>query len=852
MKVAQKYKLILFFYTLFPLGALVLSAKQSNLFSSPDFQHALVVGILTAIAVAFAAPYTPSFRWLIAKQIHQIYAFFDDLRRGRHAHFKLPPESDEENELTRLMRELNGMLHLIETRESDLERRVEARTHELDLARREAEASNQAKEAFLANISHEIRTPINAIMGMSQLLLAHPDAPSAKENLRIITAASRNLLSLVNEVLDYSKLKAEKLTLEHIPFRLRDLMESVTDTLSQQAQEKQLEMVCDFDNSVPRTLIGDPTRLAQIITNLTANAIRFTERGEVVIRAHFQKETFQKGRLTLEVTDTGTGISKEAMPTLFDAFTQADGSITRRHGGTGLGLAICQKLCALMEGTISATSTLGEGSRFTVTCPMEIPCDMANAPDFSEPIAPRCLLVEDNETAKRVISGFLDDFGFPHASAATSEQTLAYLSQESWDILLLDATLPPQERQSIAQGYLSMDEKSRPALLVLPPLNSTTESWHASLPIAGHVTKPVKQSALYNALVSTLAPPENPASERPPETPFHQRILVVEDNHFNRRVASETLQNAGFQVICCENGPAALARLSQERFDLALVDMQMPEMNGTSLTQAIRSMPDLAHLPVVILTADTHHEIRREALEAGASGFLTKPVSAEALLHTLGAHLKSSREPALPKEASPSIAPLMAETGIDHATAESLRREFLTEFRPMLAEISKALDQRQKDKANTIRMIHTFKGAAANIRCSAMAETAAQMEAMVRSNQFSDARTLLPHLGSHMNELEASLPFERAGIIEEEEKPHSPQGDLDEALAELTEFVASRNVAARTLATTLQPVLDRAGFGSQAEKLLVCLRKYDFKGAKQQLTLIASDSHSPQKGVSHG
>jgi len=414
MKLALKYKFILYVYATLPLAAVWLAARTSSIHVLPAFQHALTVGLLTAFGLPLVAPWLPGFHWLVKRQVTRISRFCQRVKTGDYTGFRLPPEAEDENEIVALMRDLNWMVRIIEVREAELERRVEKRTEELNQARLAAEASGQAKGAFLANISHEIRTPINAIMGMADVLLTQPDSPRAKENLRIIASASRTLLTMVNEILDYSKMDAGKLELEAVPFRLRDLMEGVTDTLSQQAQEKSLELVCDIDATVPQTLVGDPVRLGQIITNLTANAIRFTEAGEVVVTARFQRETLETGTLSLGVRDTGEGIPDEVLPTLFDAFTQADGSTTRHHGGTGLGLAICRKLSALMDGALTVASTQGRGSEFTLTCPLKAPYETSEGFLYGAGTKPRCLLLEDNDSARRVLSGYLDDFEFPY------------------------------------------------------------------------------------------------------------------------------------------------------------------------------------------------------------------------------------------------------------------------------------------------------------------------------------------------------------------------------------------------------------------------------------------------------
>ncbi|SCY28967.1 response regulator [Desulfoluna spongiiphila] len=843
MKLALKYKLILYVYATLPLAALWLAARANTIHAMPAFQHALTVGILTAFGLPLAAPWLPGFRWLIQRQVTRISRFCARVKQGTYIGFRLPPETEDENEIIALMRDLNWMLRIIEVREAELERRVARRTGELNQARLAAEASVQAKGAFLANISHEIRTPINAIMGMADVLLAQPDSPTAPDNLRIIAAASRNLLLMVNEILDYSKMEAGKLELEAIPFRLRDLMEGVTDTLSQQAQEKSLELVCDIDASVPQTLVGDPTRLGQIITNLTANAIRFTEAGEVVVTARFHRETLESGNLSLCVLDTGEGIPEAVLPTLFDAFTQADGSITRHHGGTGLGLAICRKLSAMMDGTLTVASTSGRGSEFTLSCPLNAPYESSEAFLYGVDMKPRCLVVEDNRSARRVLSGFLDDFDFPHDLAGSVREAVEALTQArgAYRLLLADVTLPPGEGALLIRHLQAMEEGNRPGVILLSPLNHRDAAWHRGLDIAGHVVKPVKQSALYNAIVSALAPvsaPEAP-SETSGEAVHRQRVLVVEDNPFNRKVAEEILGAARFQVRCTANGQEALDLLGKNSFDLVLADMQMPGMDGCELTETIRSSEGLRDLPVVMLTADADPGTRRAAMASGASGFLTKPVAPGELLRVLEGQLIADARDVSQEDVNPDERPgfeaLAAALGGDPTRAAELVMDFVEAFGKSPATIADTLAGETPDEAQAL--LHTLKGAAANLYCRELAEAASAMETAVKRGQFEEAGGGVATLERCLADLarEGDCLVSTGGHPEGAE-PH--RGLPLESLRELEALITTRNIMARAKAQALLEPLSHAGFRAQAEQLVACLRKYNFKDAKGLLTQI--------------
>jgi len=851
MKLALKYKLILYVYATLPLVVLWTAAQTNNIHAIPAFQHALTIGFLTAFALPLAAPWLPGYRWLIHRQLTRISRFCAGVKKGRYTGFRLSPETEEENEITGLMRDLNWMVRIIEVREAELERRVARRTDELNLARLAAEASVRAKGEFLANISHEIRTPINAIMGMAEILLAHPDSPTAPENLRIIAAASKNLLTLVNEILDYSKMEAGKLKLEAIPFRLRDLMEGVSDTLSQQAQEKTLELVCDIDASVPQTLIGDPTRLGQIITNLTANAIRFTDAGEVLITARFDRETLEKGALTLCVIDTGEGIPPDLLSTLFDAFTQADGSTTRRHGGTGLGLAICRKLSAMMHGDLVVASAEGRGSEFTLTCPLVIPCVNVDPPLYKAPMKPRCLLIDDNPAARRVLSGFLDDFGFPYDASGSVREAMEALDRpgSGYRLLLADVTLPPEEGGLLIHHLRAMPEDDRPGVILLSPLNNRDTAWHQGLDITGHVVKPVKQSALYNAIVSALAPVSD--SESPSENSGkdmasrRHRVLVVEDNPFNQRVVVEILGAAHFQVQCADHGDEALGLLERTSFDLVLVDMQMPGMDGCELTKTIRATEGLGSLPVVMLTADTDPETRKAAMESGASGFLTKPVAPRDLLRALTGHLPSDS----PQRACPETTPdgsdfferLVTALGGNRRLSTELLTGFVDTFKETPAAIRQALAADTPDEAG--RLLHTLKGAAANLYCHGLAESVGAMESALKAGRCTEAMAGVSDLERCLRVLADEA--ERLALnVSAPDEPTSSTDLSGPGLDELEALITKRNIKARTKALDLQQALCLAGFRPQAEQLVDCLRKYNFKGALGLLSQIRTESPS--------
>ena len=513
---------------------------------------------------------------------------------------------------------------------------------ELRAAKDKAEEATRAKSQFLANMSHEIRTPMNGVIGAAELLADTPLTVSQREYLYMVSQSADALLHLINDILDFSKIEAGRLELEHVSFNLRDELADTLQSFAARATEKRIELACHVALDVPDALEGDPYRLRQVIINLVGNALRFTDKGEVVVDIAVGAKTDKEALLRIAVSDTGPGIPPDKEQLIFEAFSQADSSFTRRYGGTGLGLTIASQLVQLMGGQLQLDSAVGRGSRFHFT----IPFALSDAKPTGQPVEQPTLLglpvlvVDDNATNRRILDEMIRGWGMKPMAVDSGPQALAALRNAAgigrpFRLVLLDMMMPEMDGFAVAQEIAKGDGAERPAVIMLSSAHKDEIARRTgAVGISAFLLKPVRQSELLDAIFAvmkvTVAEETHPPEPAPDhQTPLH--VLVAEDNSVNQRLALRLLEKRGHRVKIVGNGAQAIEALAQDDFDVVLMDVQMPEMDGFQATAAIREQERASgdHMPIIAMTAHAMRGDRERCLEAGMDDYISKPLRAE-------------------------------------------------------------------------------------------------------------------------------------------------------------------------------------------------------------------------------
>ena len=735
-----------------------------------------------------------------------------------------------------------------------------------------AEEATRLKSDFLANMSHEIRTPMNVVLGMAHLALGTALDGRQRGYVEKIHTAAKGLLGIINDILDFSKVEAGKLHFEQVDFFLEDVLADALDMATLKAQEKNLELLYDIGTDVPNALVGDPLRLGQVLCNLLSNAVKFTSQGEVTVAVHREGDAEGMVWLRFEVRDSGIGLTDEQLGHLFQAFVQADSSMTRRYGGTGLGLAISRRIVELMGGEISVLSTPHVGSTFMFRVPLGLQGEQRPLRFIREDLqGQRILVVDDNASAREIFQSMLAAFHFEVTTAANARDALALLKRASADgqpfrLVIMDWIMPDMDGLQAIRIIRDDPALGETPSFMLATAYNRDELLErlGDLPIEGILVKPVTPSTLLDSLhrvfggdASTrpLTRQINVDANEPCEALKGARLLLVEDNLMNQEVGVELLTRAGILVDVAGNGAEALEMVAKQRYDAVLMDCQMPVMDGFEAARRIRAQPAFAQMPILAMTANTMSGDRKKCLAAGMNDHIAKPVDVNQLFTTLQRWVRPGAEPAsvavvradlanLPELAGLKLEVVLRRLGGDRALLRRLLSRFCESELDCVTRIRAALAAGEHEVAT--RTAHTLKGLAGNIGAEVVALIAGEVETQLRHGADAaeqDLADLDRELRGLIERIEESSP----ALIEPPANEMPPlaaqpqRSELRAALVQLRILLEEADGDAGAQLATLHAALAELGLARQADDLRRLISRYQFDAALEALVALVND-----------